>query len=283
MDGDGSWDLIVGATGSDELHTEGGYVGVFSDTSSHTGEVTLGQSTYTFYGATSYQYLGADLLPVTDLTGDGLADLVLGSTAYYEGGVYVAAGPVSGEGSIDDLAWVMKQENEFDYAGTSIAAGDLDGDGTPDLVISAPYYDVSVSEGRVYVVSGPITGDVDLASAEAIYDGENTYDYLGSDLILPGDVDGDGVADILVGAHSLDIASNEGAVYLLLGPHSGSHSVSDAQAMWYGEASDYVGGELALAGDQNGDMYPDFIVGAHGVDDGGSSAGALYLVSGGGF
>ncbi len=170
-------------------------------------------------------------------------------------------------------------ESSGDQAGIAVAGGDVDGDGFSDVLVGA-WYDATggTDAGAVYVVYGPVTGDMGLALADAKLIGEASADYAGRSLSCAGDVDGDGNDDILVGAYGVDDA---GAAYLLYGPVSGNLDLSGADAKFVGEtAGDAVGFSVSGAGDVNADGYADIIVGAHMEDEGGESAGAAYLLHG---
>ncbi|MFT5679390.1 MAG: hypothetical protein ACI8RZ_000294, partial [Myxococcota bacterium] len=107
-------------------------------------------------------------------------------------------------------------------------------------------------------------------------------DLVGTSLAAVGDLNGDGLADVLIGAPGHDGSGDEaGAVYLLLGPATGSHDLSEAHARLDGEGvEDFAGRAVAGVGDMDGDGNPDLAVGAPGVDLGGSEAGAAYLLLG---
>ncbi len=170
------------------------------------------------------------------------------------------------------------------YGGRVVAsAGDVNGDGYDDLLVGANLFDgVGADSGAAYLIHGPVTGTANLDEADAIFDGEGAGDWAGRAVASAGDVDGDGYADILIGAILDDEAGNNaGAVYLFYGPVSGRMSLSEADAKLMGEAAaDYAGRAVASAGDANGDGYDDILIGAHLNDAGGNAAGATYLVHG---
>ncbi|NOY24482.1 MAG: hypothetical protein GXP62_01280 [Oligoflexia bacterium] len=127
-------------------------------------------------------------------------------------------------------------------------------------------------------------GEVSLYGADAEFTGAASDDRAGSAVASAGDVNGDGYDDILIGAYyNDDGGSNAGAAYLVLGGSSvASTSLDSADAQFTGEASnDYAGYAVAGIGDVNADGYDDILIGADGNDDGGSYAGAAYLVLGG--
>ena len=94
-----------------------------------------------------------------------------------------------------------------------------------------------------------------------------------------GDVDGDGHDDILVGS---EFDAETGASHVVLGPVTGTFDVSRADAKLVGEARGDHARRVASAGDVDADGRPDILVGAGWNDEGGSDAGAAYLVYGGG-
>ena len=122
-------------------------------------------------------------------------------------------------------------------------------------------------------------GDLDLGSADTEYSGEEESDSAGTSVSTAGD----GYDDILVGAYGHDDGgSDAGAAYLVLGDASpGDRDLGSADAKYLGEeADDMAGYSVATAGDVNGDAYDDILVGAPHDGDGGSDAGAAYVVLG---
>ncbi|MGH8003201.1 MAG: integrin alpha, partial [Limisphaerales bacterium] len=162
-----------------------------------------------------------------------------------------------------------------DYLGISVAgAGDMDGDGKTDFIIGAPLADPGGrgSAGSAFVYSG--------ATGSLLFEkqGDSAGDYLGAAVAEAGDVDGDGIADFIIGANGASPGGRiqTGTAYV----YSGATGLLLIQIE--GVASgDRFGWSVAGAGDVNGDGRTDFIIGAPFADPGGrSNAGSAYLFSG---
>jgi hypothetical protein len=150
-------------------------------------------------------------------------------------------------------------------------AGDVNHDGTPDAIIGAPHTDFTGTDaGSAYVVFGkPNTVAVNLrtlGNSGYRIDGEGAGDLAGSSVALAGDVNGDGTKDALIGAPWAGDTVT-GAAYLVHGKNS-SATVSLAALGQRGyrlqstPPDDYLGGEVAGAGDFNDDGRPDLLIGA---------------------
>jgi len=155
----------------------------------------------------------------------------------------------------------------------------VNGDGQADLLVGAPGESTVGSDaGAVYVLAGPISASASLADADAKLMGCATGDGAAIPAVA-GDVDGDGLDDVLVGAWGRDDAGTAaGAAYLCYGPIWSTAELSVADATLLGESPlDMAGWAVAGAGDADGDGLDDFMVGALGHDGGGVDAGAAYL------
>jgi hypothetical protein len=200
-----------------------------------------------------------------DNDGDGFDDLLV--TAYDSPSNYYA---VLFSGTVSGAVVPADADATFDLFG-SAPAGDIDGDGLDDVMCAD---DGVADAGAVTVFLGPVVGDVDsdawYANIEGAMPGERAE--VG---VALGDVDGDGLGDIAIGAPG---EADEGNVYLVLSPLCGTSSLDDAQAVFRGESTDMVGLDLAAGGDVDGDSRGDLLIGAPGDADGGEDAGAAFLV-----
>jgi hypothetical protein len=137
--------------------------------------------------------------------------------------------------------------------------------------------------GVAYVVAGPPSGDVNLADAEVILDGESFFDDFGLALAGVGDLDDDGHDDLVIGAPGDDDAGDaSGAFYVLHGPFAdGVTKALDAATKVGGDGvNQTVGVAVAGLGDVDGDGADDFAVGATGRDEGGANAGMAAIFYG---
>ena len=191
-----------------------------------------------------------------------------------------------------------------DQSGRSVSAGDVNGDGYDDLIISANNADPNGdNSGETYIVYGgasaPGTGGV-LDLSRLALDGNGftlagiaAGDDSGVSASSAGDVNGDGYDDLIIGATGVgtvqgeyDMTPGPGEVYVVYGGATGADLVLDRSTLdgtrgfaLTGIANgDMLGQSVSSAGDVNGDGYDDLIIGANGV---GSEAGATYVVYGG--
>jgi hypothetical protein len=218
------------------------------------------------------------LIAVGDVDGDGYDDLLLSTPssdevawnagqAWLVSGATIAAG---GEVTVDDAVAVFQGEVEGDEAGAAVAGGgDLDGDGLDDLVMGAwENDDVGTNAGKTYVVFGssvPTWGTDSLANADAILLGQDAWDQSGKALAIDGDVDGDGLDDLLVSAPARsDGGLGSGAVFVVLGAavaSGGVSSLGSAHAVLVGDASNrYAGQRVAFTGDVDDDGLDDLLI-----------------------
>ncbi len=203
-----------------------------------------------------------------DVDGDGYPELAISDRYGPDrgGSVYVIPGPIDRGVSLADMAGSARSalrgvHDARDYVETVADAGDVDGDGYPDVLVGG--FQANGLPGVVYLLRGPVpAGDVMLADAAQVFDGL----YEGSELgrcIGPGDIDGDSLDDVVLSARSGDWRLDQrGEVYFLRGPAT-IHSLEDAAGTIVGEPSDYIGTSLVALGDLSGDGNPDFAFSAN--------------------
>jgi hypothetical protein len=248
VDGDGFDDLVAAAPLHDGPNGADGVVRWFPG--SATG---LSGAAWTLEGAESGE-LGRGLAALGDVDGDGFDDFAIGEPGSQR--VIIVFGGLEGP---SDTVTLEATDAGFGWA---LAGGaDLDGDGVGDLVVGAPFADAggASERGTATVFSGAslIGGATPLVTLW----GPGPGSHFGWAITLPGDVDGDGLQDLLVGApHANGAFLQEGAALLHLGSTGGVEPVA-AWAVRGGEAGAHVGAAMA-GGDLDGDGVADLIIGA---------------------
>jgi hypothetical protein len=240
-------------------------------------------------GEAATNRLGSAVVLPGDLDGDGQPDLVVTAEGYdgasgdslaNSGAVYVVWGPIK-EGTRSIVSGNLRLVGaQGSYAGVAMGnAGDIDGDGLPDLVIGAPATEVfrGVSP-QIHLVIGPEGTDEVTLTTLPTWLGDHVYEALaGWSVDGAGDVDGDGLSDVIIGAPG-DASQNGEVVVLLATVSQEGGLLSDAIVLTGTEAGDGVGDRVAGVGDVDGDGLGDFMAGAHRLGE--QDGGAAWLILG---
>ena len=212
---------------------------------------------------------GQEVAPIGDLDGDGYADFVVGDNKITDTGESSYAAVFLGDGrrmASEDTsdAPLLLEGSPADGAFGEIAAlGDVDGDGHVDAAFTAAEREGSA--GAVFILAGaavfPSTGRIDTLS-EAVWAGSREGLRLGASVSGPGDLSGDGYADVVTSTERDGFEAGE--VFVLEGEAglSGAFSEEDAWAVVIGGATEAEGEAVAGPIDVNADGAPDLLFGA---------------------
>ncbi len=242
---------------------------------------------------------GYSVANIGDLDGDGVSDLAVGAVFDDDGGSRRGAVHImfmNTDGSVDSTVEINSSTangpvlSNYDQFGSSVTnIGDLDGDGVSVLAVGAPGdNDGGGSRGTVHILfmntDGSVDTTVEINSSTANGPVLSDLDYFGNSVANIGDLDGDGVSDLAVGA-TLDDDGGEarGALHIMFMNTDGSVSstVEINSSTVNGPVlsdDDRFGSSVANIGDLDGDGVSDLAVGAHGDDDGGFARGAVHII-----
>jgi hypothetical protein len=267
-------------------------------------------STINFFYSASFGSGDISVTSASDINGDGIADLVIGVPS--TGSTYAVFGsPTVGMGGSVDLStldgsngFVINQTKQFNFFGSSVTgANDINGDGIDDLIISDPYADPNgiSNAGSTYVVFGSTTvgegGSINPPSFDGrngfVINGINPGDYLGSSVINGSDINGDGIADLIINVPYADPngISNTGSTYVVFGGTTVGEGDSINLSSLDGtngfvinriNPRDLSDSPIPSTSDVNADGIADLIIGDPYADPNGiSNAGSTYVVFGG--
>jgi len=321
INGDGISDLVIGSKYADpggdgaagEAYVIFGRKPTTEDPFLSSFDLTTlnGENGFRIDGISAGDFSGATLAIAPDINGDKVNDIVIG--APYANGTGGTAFVVYGSKTTPFTASIslglLEGPNGFraenyvagEYAGTAVAAGDINGDKLSDVIIGAPFADAGA--GAVYVVFGRKATNqndlpllVDLSKLDGTFgfkiSGLSAGDGCGS-AVAAADINADKIADLIIGAPLADpnADSAAGEVYVVFGhkkndPFPATFDLADIDGTngtrFVGlDPGDNCGASLAAAGDFNADKITDLLIGAPNADQpGAGNCGEAYLVFG---
>ncbi len=279
------WVLFLNTNGTVKSHkkiseTEGGFTGILED----------------------FGYFGLNSASLGDHDGDGVVDLAVGASWADDGGlnrgqVWILF--LNTDGTVKSQQKISSTAGDFtgmldnsDKFGQSLGSlGDLDGDGVGDLAVGAPGDgDGGTFNGAMWVLflntNGTVKTHQKISSTEGGFTGIlESFDFFGETGSFLGDLDGDGVGDLAVGAAGDDDGGTDrGAVWVLFlntdGTVESHQKISSTEGGFTGilDDGDWFCWTPMFLGDLDGDGVGDLAVGALFDDDGGTDRGAVWIL-----
>ncbi len=251
MNSDGYSDLLIGAPGADRTEVfVGSWLGLY------TPPVVI------LFGPAGSRF-GAAVCTAGDVNGDGYSDVIIGAPMLsnpqpQEGGAYIYHGYNS---YVPPVAATLIESNQGGaHLGYAVAnAGDVNGDGFFDVVMGMPDFTFGeAGEGAVIISYGSPTG-IPTSGATA-YQGNSVGAHFGTSVAEGGDINGDGYADVLMGApYFTNGQFEEGRISVAPGSPSGAGTLMHYEPNTSGQR---LGWATAGGGDVNGDGYSDVVAGS---------------------
>jgi len=245
INGDGRADLIVGAPNDDNTGLNAGMARVLSGAN--------GAILYSFDGDKAGDEFGRVVIGTGDVDNDGTGDIAVGApladTQAMDSGMVKVFSGLTGA-----VLHTVEGQNTGDACGTSVAAGDADGDRLMDLLIGIPGDDTAaLNAGAAIMVVG--ASGCDLYSLQ----GASQDDGFGTAVGI-GDFDLDGIGDAIVGVPGDDFTGADAGAALAF--RSAPIGLAESTTLSPAQTGAYFGFDANPVGDLNGDSIPDYVVGS---------------------
>jgi von Willebrand factor type D domain/Bacterial Ig domain/RTX calcium-binding nonapeptide repeat (4 copies)/FG-GAP repeat/Calx-beta domain len=314
INGDGLSDFVIGAFGApvNGQNNAGKASVVFGNNQGFPANFNLstlnGSNGFTITGTNTFDYAGLSVSGTGDINGDGSSDLLIsvpGPLGGTPGKSYVIYGRTTGFAPNLNLAEI-NGTNGFTINGIdgnssgSVSSGDINGDRVPDLIIGADGGTTNGGNnaGKVYVILGQPGGfsnNVDVTALNGttgfVIAGLSPEERAGIAISSGGDVNGDGIEDIVIGAPGATVNNqvNVGKTYVIFGTNKGFPLIvnpaelngSNGFTVFGFDPQGSSGSAVSIAGDINKDGFDDVLIGASGANsDGKNNAGKTFVILG---